>query len=379
MTKIDTTAVHGKMRLTNVTLRPILPEEEDAWNEIMEQHHPLGTAQFPGHRIKYIAEYQRKTVALACFSACAYHLADRDRWIGWSNEQATQRRHFVVQNSRFLLISDNPQKNLASRVLALCAKHVPTDWKRRFEYEPLLLETFVDPRQHRGVCYKAAGWLHIGTSKGFSRDSQEFYSHTDQKKQIWVKQLHEECREILRAQQLPESWQEHERPLPSKQVASRLGTPRLRSLFEVLLSFKDPRRTNGRQHPLASCLAMLVCGTLAGCKGMREVAEFAACLTQGHLRALRAWKNPKTNRYEAPKYVTFWRVTQHVDSEEFERAVMRWFAAEDLDPEAIAIDGKALRATLDNEDGGLYAVSAIGHEGTPFLSITRSILAKGMK
>jgi len=182
----------------------------------------------------------------------------------------------------------------------------------------------------------------------------------------------------LRSEQMPDLWQEHERPLPGKQIAPRLGAPRLRSLFEVLLSFKDPRRTNGRQHPLASCLAMLVCGTLAGCKGMREIAEFAGNLDQRYLRILRAWKNPKTKRYEAPKYVTFWRVTQHVDSEEFERAVMGWFAAEDLDPQAIAIDGKALRATLENEDGGMYAVSAIAHEGTPFLSITKSILAQGM-
>jgi hypothetical protein len=37
--------------------------------------------------------------------------------------------------------------------------------------------------------------------------------------------------------------------------------------------------------------------------------------------------------------------------------------------EAIAIDGKALRATQENEDGGSFVVSALSHSGSsPFFS-----------
>ena len=109
---------HG-LRVTSVAVRPIMADEESEWDRLMDSHHSLGNARFSGHRIKYVAEHRGRAVALACFSACAYHLADRDRWLGWSDEQATQRRHFVVQNSRFLILPGEPHRNLASRVLAV--------------------------------------------------------------------------------------------------------------------------------------------------------------------------------------------------------------------------------------------------------------------
>ena len=30
----------------------------------------------------------------------------------------------------------------------------------------MLLETFVDPAHHSGVCYRAAGWLELGETSG---------------------------------------------------------------------------------------------------------------------------------------------------------------------------------------------------------------------
>jgi len=49
---------------------------------------------------------------------------DRDRHIGWNVEQSMQRRHFVVQNSRFLILSNQKRRNLASRVMSVCARQV---------------------------------------------------------------------------------------------------------------------------------------------------------------------------------------------------------------------------------------------------------------
>jgi len=158
------------LQLTRVRLRAIKADEEEQWNELMQGAHPLGNVHFAGHQIKYVAEHRGRAVALVCFSGSAYHLADRDRWVGWSQEQAMQRRHFIVQNSRFLILVDGRRHNLASRVLSLCAKQVPADWKHRFGFAPLLLETFVDPVHFRGTCYKAAGWTKIGCTRGFRRD-----------------------------------------------------------------------------------------------------------------------------------------------------------------------------------------------------------------
>jgi hypothetical protein len=313
---------------------------------------------------------------LACFSGSAYHLADRDRWIGWSNEQAMQRRHFIVQNSRFLILSANKRRNLASRVLSLCAKQVQLDWPRRFGFAPLLLESFVDPMRFQGTCYQAAGWEKVGQTRGFRRDGREFYVPDTYPKQIWMKPLRHDGCKLLRSDLLPEPWRSFEKELPGKQIAVRLGFDGLRSLFSVLQALPDWRRTNGRRYPLGCCLSIMVCAVLAGCKSIDECAEFADTLTRTQLRALRCWKNPKTGEYKAPGRTTLWRVTAGVDAVQFEDQVTAWFRDRDMPLEALAIDGKALRATLHNEDGGAFAVSAVNHAGTPLFSLSSSPTAK---
>jgi len=356
-------------------VRPILPEEEEQWNRMMAARHPLGNPQVAGHRIKYIAERRGRPIALACFSACAYHLADRDRWIGWTSEQATQRRHFVVQNSRFLILpcEGDHRRTFASRILAAVARRLSADWVERFGYPVLLLETFVDPAHYRGVSYLASGWTEVGATRGFRRDGREFYCPDSTPKAIWVRPLRPDAKELLSATELPAELAVFEKPLPAKRVAARLGFNGLRSLFTALTDLPDGRTYRGRRYPLGCSLAILTCATLAGCKGVGECAEFAATLTQSQLDALRAWRNPRTRRFQAPSASTLWRAANAVDDDLFEHTVKQWFRDGDRLPEALALDGKVLRATLQNEDGGSCVVSAVPHEDSPFFSIRSSL------
>ena len=48
---------------------------------------------------------------------CAFKLAARDRWIGWSAEQQFRRLHLIANNSRFVILTPERVPNLASRVL----------------------------------------------------------------------------------------------------------------------------------------------------------------------------------------------------------------------------------------------------------------------
>ncbi len=75
-----------------MAVRPIRPEEEADWDAWMQRRHPLGNPQLSGHRIKCIAERGGKPVALASFSACAYHLADRPCPSGSSRQRVRKRR-----------------------------------------------------------------------------------------------------------------------------------------------------------------------------------------------------------------------------------------------------------------------------------------------
>jgi hypothetical protein len=243
------------------------------------------------------------------------------------------------------------------------------DWEERFGYPVLLMETFVDPALYRGTCYKASNWEVVGRTRGFHRDGVDFYRADSTPKDIWLRQLRPDAREILRAAELPEDLASFEKPLPPKRVAARLGLKGLRSLFMALQALPDPRRTQGRRYQLGCCLSIVTCGTLAGCRGVRECAEFAKNLPQKQLRALRSWRNPKTGRYGAPDFTTLWSVASAVDAELFEQTVNKWFRDEGREPEAIALDGKTLRATLNNEDGGSCVVSAVSHQGAPLFSI----------
>ena len=45
-------------------------------------------------------------------------------------------------------------------------QELPDFWEERHNTRPVLCETFVDPTQFDGACYKAANGQHIGTTTG---------------------------------------------------------------------------------------------------------------------------------------------------------------------------------------------------------------------
>lgn len=83
-------------------------------------------------------------------------MAARDRWIGWTADQPARNLHFIVNNSRFLILPWVEVKALASTILARSARQVPHDWCQHYVYTPLLLETLVDVTRFNGTCYRAA-------------------------------------------------------------------------------------------------------------------------------------------------------------------------------------------------------------------------------
>ena len=63
---------------------------------------------------RYVAEVDGHWVGLLSFGQAAYHLRDRDDWIGWTNVQRGRRLSLIAQNTRFVLLHDRGQfPNLA--------------------------------------------------------------------------------------------------------------------------------------------------------------------------------------------------------------------------------------------------------------------------
>ena len=142
------------------------------WRELIGRYHYLGARVPVGATLRYFVRSARDPDhVLAClgWTAAAWKIAVRDRWIGWSDGQRRQALPYIVTNSRFLILPWVHLQALASHILARCARQLPPDWEQRYGVRPLLLETLVDPARFRGTCDRAANWLPLGRTQGRGR------------------------------------------------------------------------------------------------------------------------------------------------------------------------------------------------------------------
>lgn len=158
--------------------------EAQLWKEMIAAHHYCGYQPLVGAQIRYLIGSQRGWLGAMGFSAAAWQLRDRDRFIGWSPRARSVHLQEVVANSRFLLLPWVGVPNLASKVLALATRRLPSDWQAAYGYQPLLLETYVEEGRFAGTCYRAANWQHVGRTSGRGRQDR------DRTRQVPVKAIY---------------------------------------------------------------------------------------------------------------------------------------------------------------------------------------------
>ncbi|MCF6176886.1 MAG: transposase family protein [Victivallaceae bacterium] len=140
-----------------------------------------------------------------------------------------------------------------------------------------------------------------------------------------MKKLNPEACEILRAEELPDELKIHEKSLPAKTVARRVGTEGMRSLFTAFKKLPGVRRGEGKRYSIPCCFSIILCAVLASCKGVRECTEFTENLSQPQLRALKSWRNKKTGKFTAPPATTFGRVAEAMEPVAFKVIKLRVF------------------------------------------------------
>ncbi len=151
----------GEVRVVVVSSR--YSKASHTWNGLMEQFHYLGKGPICGAQIRYLIESSRYGwVGALSFSAAQWRLRERDRHIGWTEAARRANLNHVVCNSRFLILPSVRVAHLASHVLSLCLRRLADDWRVRYGYAPVLVETFVDPSRFAGTCYCAANWVRVG-------------------------------------------------------------------------------------------------------------------------------------------------------------------------------------------------------------------------
>ena len=140
------------------------------WRGMMDAYHYLKSGPLCGAQLRYLVRSAHAGwIGGLSYSACARRVESRDAWIGWTEEARARHHIFVVNNSRFLIPPTVKVKNLASHVLARCQDRLAADWEAVYAYRPVLLETYVERERFAGTCYRAANWIHVGTTGGRGR------------------------------------------------------------------------------------------------------------------------------------------------------------------------------------------------------------------
>ena len=341
------------MDLREVVVRPVRCFEEPRYQDLLQQHHYLGSLPKIGETLWYVATRREEWVALLCFSASALQCAARDRWIGWDFRHQYGRLQLVVNHSRFLIVPGWHVPNLGSRILSLCQRRLGSDWEETFGHPVVLLETFVDPERFRGTVYRAANWVYIGTTKGFRRTRLGYTATPQSPKMVFVKPLRANARALLSGARL--------RP-PYRIGDSKimLTAAQMQSLPSFFGEIPDPRRTPGRRHRLSTVLGIAAGAVWCGMRGYRAISDWAKSLGQKSRRRFGCRR--EAGRYVVPSESIIRNVLIRVDPTDLDRALRRWnelYAGED---ESLAIDGKTMCNALDEQGHQTHVMSVIGHQ-----------------
>ena len=356
---------HGRLTVRVLTD----PTERQRFDALLETGHFLGPRFPAGDRLYQVAEQDGHWVGLLLWCAPALHLKDRDAWIGWDPLTRAQRLKLIVNQARFLIPDAARRPNLASQVLAAATAALPGQWRAHHGYAPLLAETFTDPEAHAGTCYKAAGWIPVGTTAGFARHRCDFFAFHDHPKRLWLQLLdpHAQAQLCAPALAAPHA------PALTVGAAARcaLNAAQRYSLKEALRQVPDPRRKQGRRYPLAPTLTVVALGLLAGKVDLTEIQRLGTRLSQPQRKTLGFWPKKGTKFYPAPTYNVLRDLLMALDLDALADVLTRWLQAQaGRLPASLALDGKTIRdhlgcivSLVEHEDGAPVALIAAPNKG----------------
>ena len=327
--------------------------EEQLFQWLMEAHHYLGALAKIGNTLRYVAERDGRWVGLLIVSAPALKCAARDQWIGWGYRHQYDRLNLVANNSRFLILPGCHDKNLASQVLSRLRRRIQHDWLEHFGYLLLMLETFVDPGRFHGTVYRASNWTLVGSTQGYRRIRHGYSERTTCTKLVFVLPLQRNACRLLAAPRLDERYR-------TGKARMKLTAEQMLSLYDFFTQIDDPRRAQGRKHPLASVLALAAAAVLCGMRGYKDISLWVQALGQKARSRFRCRK--RNGRYEVPSRTVIRNALIGVDPEQLDRALSAWNAQYGQIDESLAIDGKTMCNAIDEKDNQAHIMSAIGHQ-----------------
>ena len=348
-TKTNTDQYSEKSCLNSNTLQlNVINTKKDIarFTKLAKEFHYMGEGCPAGDTLRMVVIANGEWIALLLWGSACYRLKHRDDWIGWTPQQRATRQKLVVQNRRFVLLTQpGEHPNLASRILGKVIRELPALWKERFGYEPLLAETFSDIEAREGTCYKASGWTALGMTKGYSRHAADYYIKNDRPKKLWVRELRKNATELLRSIHLPNDFKKGAAsdsdgvmPIKAKQIES---------LHEALCKVPDPRAKNCVYH-IGAILSIVAMGVFSGHRDLKAIMRFADRMTLPQRKKLALPGFEKGSRYKKiPSYTAVYNLLTQLDLDAFSHVLSEWLAQHRGSlPVALAMDGKFIRDTV---------------------------------
>ena len=337
------------------------------FKELEKKYHYMGETHSGGDTMRLVIEDDGEWVAIMVWGGACYHLKHRDEYIGWPPSLRAQRLKLVASNRRFtILAKPGERRNLASQCLALAAREIAGLWMRKFHYRPLLAETFCDVEHSAGTCYKAAGWIPLGMTKGFTRTNRQecdFYVPNDR----------------------PKAQGNSDGVMP-------IGKAQRESLYDALCRVRDTRDSNRTFH-IGGILSIVVMAMMSGANSVKAIARFAQRLDMPQRREL-CMPHAKNkagvvakHEYKVPCYVAMYNFLRTLDLDDFARKLTEWMSAQEGTlPRQLALDGKFVKevigvvSVVNVENGAPVAVAPVsrkeGETGKCEMPVGRRLLSE---
>lgn len=151
-----------------------------------------------------------------------------------------------------------------------------------------------------------------------------------------------------------------------------LSAQQMRSLPDFFLDIPDPRRAQGRRHPLCAVLAIAAGAILCGMRGYKAMADWAQCL--GPKARARFRCRYVNGRYLVPSESILRNVLIRVGPADLDRSLQCWNAAYGQHDTRLAIDGKTMCNALDKNGHQTHVMSVVGHQSKACYTQKKSVL-----
>ena len=126
----------------------------------------------------------------------------------------------------------------------------------------------------------------------------------------------------------------------------KLNAETMQSLPSFFAEIPDPRRVQGRRHPLSTVLAIAAGANLCGMRGYKAISDWTKSLGPKVRERFRC--RYEKDRYVVPSEPTIRDVLIRINPAHLDRALQRWNQLYAQQDETLAIDGKTMCNAIDD-------------------------------